>query len=190
MEQVAVLDLTDRSSFTRSIPAAYFHHLHRIISEAFLENVVDDQAQVGRAHWLRSVLDAFAEEIRAGEDFSDWRSKVLNPILVRAFYQADDFNQRHIAKQMRANRQLEGSTIAIDYWKGFYFNHDVISPVFRSRWPAVAHLNSAIRPPTEPHTGRMLFHSINVISPSNYNLSHDHRRTGPLSNAKAIRHWN
>lgn len=135
LAEVSVVNLQDRTVIERLIPAAYFFHIHWIIREA-TANAELDNAQGWRSSWLHAVLDAFAEEIQPNEDMSDWRSKVLNPILVRAFYRADDFNVQSITKQMKANRQLEGR-ITERHWEGFYHNRDVIAPVNQNRWLSI-----------------------------------------------------
>lgn len=139
LAEVSVTDLSDGTIFKRSIPAVYLFHLHWIIEEAFPKEPVDKRRS-GRCYWLRSILDAFAREIRDEEDTSDWRSKVLNPILVRAFYKADDFNKADINRQMKANCQLTAK-VTDKHWEGFYHNQDVIAPVHRNKWLALKQVN-------------------------------------------------
>lgn len=132
LAEISVINLQNRTTVKRLIPAVYLFHLRWIIRGATPNAELDD-THAQRSNWLHAVLDAFAEELRANEDTSDWRSKVLNPILVRAFYGADDFDVQSIAKQMKANRQLEGR-ITERHWEGFYHNHDVIAPINQKRW--------------------------------------------------------
>jgi hypothetical protein len=79
------------------------------------------------------VLDAFAEEILAAEDTEDWRSGVLNPVLIRAYHQADDFDQKQIIERMKATTQLSGR-ITNEHWIGFYHNLDVLAPNYCLQW--------------------------------------------------------
>jgi hypothetical protein len=150
--EVSVCNLENGVTFKKQIPAAYLFHLRWIMSEAFPTSEVNE-AQHGRACWLRTVLDAFADEIQAIDDTVDWRSKVLNPILVREFYKADHFNEKHIGKQMRANRQLGGKIITTEHWEGFYLNQDVIGPVHRNRWSTTKPIYSIGTPTSDSNEG-------------------------------------
>ena len=132
MAEVTVFDLSDRSTFTRRIPAVYLFHLHWLMQEA-IPTIQQPTKERGRSFWLQAVLDSFAVEIKAEEDMSNWRSQVLNPVLVRAFYGADDFDKKHIEEQMKNNTQLSGK-FSLEHWEGFYLNQDVVAPVYRMRW--------------------------------------------------------
>lgn len=150
--EVSVCNLKNGVTFKKQIPAAYFFHLRWIMSEAFPTSEVN-MAQYGRACWLRMVLDAFADEILAIDDTVDWRSKVLNPILVREFYKADHFDKKHIDKRMRANRQLGGNAITTEHWEGFYLNQDVIGPVHRNRWSTTKPVGLTGAPTSDQNKG-------------------------------------
>lgn len=109
------------------------------------------RARSGRHFWLLSVLDAFAKELLSNEDMTDCRSKVLNPVLVRAFYKVDHYDQRDILKRVKDNCQIEGRRITLKHWEGFYHNVDVIHPVNKERWLTIKPMD--LIEPTFPALG-------------------------------------
>ena len=150
MAEVTVLDLSNRSTFMRRIPAAYLFHLHWLTQETSCAKELDAKRR-GRTCWLQAVLDSFAEEIQSQQDMSNWRSLVLNPILVRAFYWADDFNEKNIEEQMKKNSQLRGGSL-LKHWEGFYLNQDMVAPVHQARWLDT----KTIDPASSPTNGNYL----------------------------------
>jgi len=87
-----------------------------------------------RPVWLRRVLDRFAEEIRCIRDLSDWRSSVLNPVLVRAIHHTDDLNERAIIRKAKMDAGITRRQMTIKDWEGFYLNLNVVQPVHQGWW--------------------------------------------------------
>jgi len=139
MATISVVDLKDRSTFDGQIPAAYLFHIHWIMREAFPEEESEGN-QRDRCMWLCGVLDTFAEEIRTLKGTPDWRSVVLNPILVRALYGVDHFNEKAINAEARRRCQLTGTKMTIKHWEGFYFNLDVVAPTHHAWWLLIKHV--------------------------------------------------
>ena len=136
MATISVIDRNDGRTFERRIPAAYLFHLRWIRHEAFPVGV-STPTQLSRATWLRQVLDAFVEEIEPIVDMSNWRSTVLNPVLVRAFYAIDDFKRNAILKNAQTQVATRGSKMDLKHWESFYFNLDIVSPVHRDWWLSI-----------------------------------------------------
>jgi len=133
MATVSVTDLWDGSTFHRQVPAVYLFHLHWIIHESSGSGELGLKEGV-RPAWLREVLDRFSEEIRAMKDLSDWRSIVLNPVLVRAMHQADDLDERSITRKVKADARTTRKKMTLKDWEGFYLNLDVVQPIHKWWW--------------------------------------------------------
>lgn len=128
-----MVDMTNQSIIDREIPAIYLFHLHWMMQEAFPQGE-PSRKELIRSMWLQNVLDVFVDEIKAVEVTPDWRSGVLNPILVRALHAVDDFNQREILRAAQKECQLSGKTMTIKHWEGFYLNLDVVAPTHHLWW--------------------------------------------------------
>jgi len=142
MATVSVIDLADRSTFERQIPAVYLFHIQWIIQEAYPK----DESRIehrDRTIWLRAVLDCFAEEIRSDDDMSDWRSKVLNPVLVRALHRVNDFDEKDIARKAAVEAGIGRRKATHKHWEGFYLNLDVVAPVHHTWWLTIKHIEPA-----------------------------------------------
>lgn len=135
METVSVMRLQDGETFEKQIPASYIFHLGWMLQEA-LPSGEQSQREIGRSHWLRRVLDRFAEEIINAEDMSDWRSKALTPVLVRALHKVDDFQTAEISK-CAMEKTTVGGELGTEQWIGFYFAYDVVNPDHREWWLSV-----------------------------------------------------
>jgi hypothetical protein len=125
MATVTIVNLTDGSTHLKEIPSGYVFHLHWMDLET--EN------QKENCLWFRAVLDSFVDEILNTEDFAHWRSKILTPVIVRAFYEANHFDTKDILTKMKKASQL-GGPVTIRHWEGFYFNHDMLLPIHRETW--------------------------------------------------------
>ena len=136
MAMITVVDSKDRSTFDREIPAVYLFHLWWIMQEASSEAQPNGERQ-SRSCWLRSVLDLFAEEIQPTEVTPGWRSKVLNPVLVRTFHKTSDFNKKMLSQRALSKCQRGGTSMTVKHWEGFYFNLDVVAPTYRVWWLAM-----------------------------------------------------
>lgn len=133
MEVVSVVKTEDRSTFKRNIPAVYIVHLHWLLQKAYPIKGAGPKAQ-SHAGWFVHVLDAFAEEMKQAEDFSDWRSKVLTPVLVREFYSVDHFNPKAIGEKARWNILYPANKLRLEHWEDFYFRKDVVDPSHVNWW--------------------------------------------------------
>ena len=130
-------------SFQRKISPYYFQHLVWI-----------QQHSVGgtdRCRWLWSILDNFGDEVSHCPNELDpsWRSRALNPLLVRAFYETPDEDPKAIEEQAckelgisSANKKKSPSLRVAD-WETFYLCLDVIHSGYDERW-------HASRSPTAP----------------------------------------
>lgn len=137
MAVIFVTDSETNSSFERRIPAAYFFHLRWLLQEGYVTEEATEE-QKCHSRWIRQVLDCFAEEVVGAGDMSDWRSKVLTPVLVRAFFKVNDFSERAIARSARDEvKPGRGGGMTITNWEGFYFNIDVVAPRHRDWWMRV-----------------------------------------------------
>ena len=68
------------------------------------------------------------------KDLSDWRSIVLNPVLVRAMHQADDLDERSITRKVKADARTTRRKMTLKDWEGFYLNLDVVQPIHKWWW--------------------------------------------------------
>ena len=133
LASISVTDLSDGSTFHRQVPAVYLFHLHWIIHESSTPGEPGPEEGV-RPAWLREVLDRFSEEVRAMGDVSDWRSIVLNPVLVRAMHRADDLDERSITRKAKIDARITGRKMTLKEWEGFYLNLDVVQPIHKGWW--------------------------------------------------------
>ncbi|KAF9643521.1 hypothetical protein BDM02DRAFT_3191508 [Thelephora ganbajun] len=125
-----VTELSTQDSFRTTISGNYRFHLAWIQ----LESVGDSK----RCKWLQNVLDHFAEELsqapRGGAD-PLWRSPVLNPLLMRVFYQVPDDQAKSIKEKVVAVvARSARKDPTIEDWKDFYTSCDVINPTFETCW--------------------------------------------------------
>jgi hypothetical protein len=125
MASVTIVDLTDGSTRSREIPSGYLFHLHWMDLETKIPE--------GGHRWFRAVLDSFVDEILETEVVAQWRSRILTPVIVRAFYEANHFDPKDILTRMKTRTQLSGR-VTVKHWEGFYFNHDMLSPIHREWW--------------------------------------------------------
>lgn len=123
---VQVLDPSTGSLFQRQIAAEYCHHLRWIQEESV--------GNSDRCRWLCNVLDCFAEELENLPNTMNlsWRSRSLNPLLVRAFYLIPDSNAKMVEKE--GHRVLRTTTPLLKDWQAFYIDIDVISSSYESLW--------------------------------------------------------
>jgi hypothetical protein len=134
MASISVVDNLNESTFERTIPKAYIFHLNWMSNEA-------NSTPVGirryrRSAYLRQVLDAFAEEIKATEGLTEWRSAVLTPVLVRAYHNLNDFARTSIEAHAK-KVLLHYGKLTEQHWAAFYFQCDVIDPSNSIRWTSV-----------------------------------------------------
>lgn len=87
-----------------------------------------------RAIWLQQVLDRFTQEIRDNKDLSNWRSTVLNPVLVRAMHRADDLVEKSIVQKAKAHCGIARKQMTAKDWEAFYLNLDVLHPIHQEWW--------------------------------------------------------
>ena len=130
---IRLVDLENNSTFERAIPAAYIFHLRWILREAAAEGD-PGSVQRKRAIWLQKVLDSFAEEIRFSGSLSDWRSRVLTPILMRAIHRVDDFDRDRIAAKAKAEQRVGSRRMTAGEWEDFYHTLDIVAPAHHDWW--------------------------------------------------------
>ncbi|KAF9643128.1 hypothetical protein BDM02DRAFT_3192164 [Thelephora ganbajun] len=127
---VDVMELSTQNSFHAIISNNYGFHLAWIQHESV--------GNSKRSRWLQNVLDHFAEELRqapkGGVDPS-WRSPVLNPLLVRAFYGVADDKVGLIKEKVVAMVARSAcKDPSLEDWTSFYTSSDVIDPAFEAHW--------------------------------------------------------
>ena len=159
---VSVFNRLERTTSRWLVPALYIFHLHWMIRESSpLDEPGSTQHQ--RSLWLQQVLDAFADEIQTGEDLTGWRSATLNPVLVRAFHRADDFDGKAIVKIAGKAAGTPPRRLTLKHWEGFYLNLDVVAPVHHGSWCDIKSIasippeGSPIRPTPETFGGNSHF---------------------------------
>lgn len=85
--------------------------------------------------WLRQVLDEFAKEVinRHG-DLKQWRSRVLNPVLIRTWARTGHFVGEEIEKGLKTlqNRCKEDSDEV--NWENIYSVHDPLAKIRCRGW--------------------------------------------------------
>lgn len=124
---VSVTELSTGNHFQRTIPAEYLLHLTRIQQESLQDSKTSP--------WLRNVMDCFADELLRVPSVTcpSWRALSLNSLLVRAFHKIPDDDANKIKRFALRFIDLDQENSQV--WEGFYFNLDVISPVFDDHWP-------------------------------------------------------
>ena len=85
-------------------------------------------------------------------DLSDWRSSVLNPVLVRTIHRTDDLNEKAIIRKAKADAGITRRQMTIRDWEGFYLNLDVVQPVHQGWW--LKEKSARPESPSDPQEGQ------------------------------------
>ena len=133
MLDCTVINICQQSTgnrWQRKIPREYHRHLIWIQQES----TGDSQ----RSRWLKKVIDVFVEELQeVPSDFSSWRSAVLHPLLMRAFYEMPEDNPKAITAEAAAWLRTGSPKLLLENWLQFYFEIDPINEEYDARWARI-----------------------------------------------------
>jgi hypothetical protein len=128
MEVIGVTRISTNQTFCRAIPARYMFHLLWMLQEAH-------ESPSEMSGWLMEVLDKFVEEVSAHtEDFSGWRSRVLNPVLIRTMDGAKHTDSNHVQMHFLRNHTYAVEKPVHTDWAEYYSHRDPVAPNYDHTW--------------------------------------------------------
>jgi hypothetical protein len=124
---VQIIKVQGGEEFHRNINAWYYSHIVWIS--------MSSEGPSPRAMWLRRLLDNFARELNKleGGGRVDWRSRCLNPFLVRTLYGVGEGDERTIIAEAKGWFGRT-DTLRVKDWAEFYTHADVISPKYHPNY--------------------------------------------------------